>query len=458
MAEYDKPAPETQKPAGESAATPPKGSPETTTRPEATANGPVLLYPVLMELAERRERLNEASPELGRDIARLLRDGSDPSSHKSPEFRRDAANVVQDAEKALHERLPLAAETRKELSALAGTAPGVTNERVLALLQSTERIADDRLVRGIRDFAADVGTQPKQDTVTILGATENFENKVRLAARAEPIADTPKPADAITNAQSTNAAQARAQTAPVEKPTDSQRPSQDRQQPTPAVVQRNLMDTLFDGIRSGLRGVTEPTPGFDPPHTPMKDRIAAFEARIQTEKEDKLLARTEASGRATLEALQGLQNSAASVLIRINEAARNNPGGLEGVLSEMRPGGQFADLRTQFNASLNTDQGVAAAYDKAAASLARYGEQRPALDAVLAKRSDATNLAAKFDRLDAEIGEAAGGIPSRRDGKSMIEDLTKQVAEILSKAVDGVRAIFSRTASASPGPSPGMSP
>ena len=39
---------------------------------------------------------------------------------------------------------------------------------------------------------------------------------------------------------------------------------------------------------------------------------------------------------------------------RIREAARNNPGGMEGVLSEMRPGGRFADLRTQFNAPSNT--------------------------------------------------------------------------------------------------------
>src|ERR1700722_480405 len=98
-------------------------------------------------------------------------------------------------------------------------------------------------------------------------------------------------------------------------------------------------------------------------------------------------------------------------MTRINDAARNNPGGLEAVLSEMRPGGRFADLRTQFNAALDTDHSVSAAYDRAAGALAQYGRARPALDAIIAKRPDAANLTARFESLDAQIGGAASRTP-----------------------------------------------
>jgi hypothetical protein len=256
-------------------------------------------------------------------------------------------------------------------------------------------------------------------------------------------------------------------TAPIEETPGGghdRRSRPDNQQQTANVtIHRSAFDVLLGGLRGAIAGATE-TPGpLDPPHTPMAGRLTAFEAKIREEKGDKLFTRVEANGRAAIEALQGFQNgAAASIMTRISDAARNNPGGLEAVLSEMRPGGQFADLRTQFNAALNTDHGVSAAYDKAADALARYGKDRPALDAIIANRPDATNLNAKFESLDAQIGEAASSAPSRRDGKSMIEDLSRQIADLLMSAVDRVRAAFTRNptpgATANPSPSAGMSP
>jgi hypothetical protein len=46
---------------------------------------------------------------------------------------------------------------------------------------------------------------------------------------------------------------------------------------------------------------------------------------------------------------------------RIRVAARAEPGGIAAVLSEMRQGGRFADLRQQFNNALETGRGVMAA-------------------------------------------------------------------------------------------------
>jgi hypothetical protein len=128
----------------------------------------------------------------------------------------------------------------------------------------------------------------------------------------------------------------------------------------------------------------------------------------------------------------------------------------------MRVGGRFADLRQQFNNALETERGVTAAYDKAAAALARYGQQRLGIEQVIARRPDAANLSAKFEQMDAQIGEAAAGTPSRRDGKNMADDLAQKAAELLQRAVDAVRSAFGRSQSAEAtsraAPAPAMTP
>lgn len=192
----------------------------------------------------------------------------------------------------------------------------------------------------------------------------------------------------------------------------------------------------------------------------MGGRLQAFEKKLQRNKEDRALLRAEQSARAAFDALQGFRTGeAATVLSHIREAAKTDPGGMAGVLFEMRQGGRYADLRGQFNNALETRRGVTAAYDKAAAALAQYGNNRSTVDAIIAKRPDAINLSAKFEALDAEIGEAASSTPSRRDGKSMVDDLAKHIAELLSRAIDSVRSKFSRAAAAAAAPAhPGPSP
>ena len=147
---------------------------------------------------------------------------------------------------------------------------------------------------------------------------------------------------------------------------------------------------------------------------------------------------------------------------RIREAARSEPGGMATVLSEMREGGRFADLRQQFNNALQTERGVTAAYDTAAAALARYGQNRTEIEQVIARRPDAANLSPKFEQMDTQIGEAAASTASRRDGKTMVDDLAQKAAELLRRAVDTVRSAFGRSqpveATSRAAPAPAMSP
>jgi hypothetical protein len=174
------------------------------------------------------------------------------------------------------------------------------------------------------------------------------------------------------------------------------------------------------------------------------------------------LRRAERSGRAALDALAAYRTGEGAIVMnRIRAAARAEPGGMPEVLAEMRQGGRFADLRQEFNNALETERGGAAAYDKAAAALARYGQDRIGIEQVIARRRDATNLSAKFEQIDARIGEASANMPSRRDGKSMIDDLAQKAAELLSRAADAVRSAFNRgptgDAATRAAPAPSMS-
>jgi hypothetical protein len=194
----------------------------------------------------------------------------------------------------------------------------------------------------------------------------------------------------------------------------------------------------------------------------MADRITGFQQRMMEGRDEIALRNAEKSGRAAMEALDGFRTGeGATIMNRIRDAARSEPGGVAAVLSEMREGGRFADLRQQFNVALTDERGVAQAYDRAASALARYGQDRTTVDQAISRRPDAANLTARFEQMDAQIGEAAGGTPSRRDGKSMIEDLAKQAAELIQRAVDAVKSVFSRQPAAEAAtraaPAPSMS-
>jgi hypothetical protein len=209
------------------------------------------------------------------------------------------------------------------------------------------------------------------------------------------------------------------------------------------------------------RGTSNGAP-WDPMPTPFGARLSAFKAKMRNGRDGIVLGDAEKLGRAALDALQGFRTrEGAAVINRINAAARAEPGGMSAVLSEMREGGRFADLRREFNRALNDEKGFARAYDQAAAALARYGQARTGIEQIIARRPDAANLSAKFAQLDAQIGEAAGGTPSRRDGKAMLDDIAKAAAEIAQRAANSVLSLFSRSgpeASIVPAPAPGAGP
>jgi hypothetical protein len=133
---------------------------------------------------------------------------------------------------------------------------------------------------------------------------------------------------------------------------------------------------------------------------------------------------------------------------------------MQAVLSEMREGGRFAGLRSQFNADLVMERGAAAAWEKMAGGLQQYGADRTAVAAIGARQNNAAAPEGRFEKLDAEIGKATSAIPSKQDGKSVLDDLGEKLKEVLDRAVSAVKAAFTPSAdrsarvSASPSPAP----
>ena len=449
---------------------------DTTTKPDSQGKSAAAEKDPMRELLDRLERLAPmiapGDSSLARTLQNLSQRGADHEQRSQLGFRHEVAYALQDLEKSPLGRLELASAIRNEMTQLAGSAVGLTNERVQTLMGATGSIQDRNLVADIRDMGREVGRRVDQSTPEIDNRIDVLESRARL---------TPRAADAEVNARAPATrgpdAHNRSPSSPPNGPRDDHdgpggpggspngtrfngnqngNAYQNGNNQGQVTVQHPVLDTLLRAMRPDAR---QAQPPWEPPATPVADRLAANERRVQTQADDQTLASAERRGRAALEALQGFTNGeGAAVMGKIQAAAKTEPGGLPQVLAEMRDGGRFADLRKQFGNALFDDAGFAASYDKAAGALAAYGKTRTEIEPILARRPDATAFTQRLTEMDAEIGKAATETPSKTEGRSMMEDLAKQAGELLQRAIEAVKSAFSRSAapgtSSSPSPGP----
>lgn len=400
-------------------------------------------------------------------IQRLSEQAQQPARLEQPEFRRAVAYAVHEFEKTAPP-LAIAADARSELSRLALTMPGLKNERLQDLLKATPTVADLGVNESIRKTAAEVARLPHQDTPEILSRIEALEGRVRLARRVEP----PQPQVAAPAAGPETASPPQATvlgTAPEPGrqknggPAHAKSPGRDEQNAPHAQILINSpgANALLSVMTAAFgRRELPPAAPWDGPPASLSDRHERFESRMAARREDQALQTAERSGQAALEALQSFNSGpGARILGRIQDAAKTTPGGLPAVLSEMREGGRFADLRQEFNAALVAEKGFKSAYDRAASALASYGEDRAGVEQILARRPASDRMQAAFQRLDSEVGQAASLLPGRRDGKSAVDELGEKAREAITKALDAVRSVFGAgpSAQSSARPSAGAS-
>lgn len=169
------------------------------------------------------------------------------------------------------------------------------------------------------------------------------------------------------------------------------------------------------------------------------------------------LDQTEALGLKAQSALEAVQNTPASSVMReIAEAAKSEPNGMDGVLSEMRPGGRHEGLQSRFQAERSTNQAFAAQLKQAGEAVAAYGAHREKAADIGVQRGTEAQVEQRFNGLDSKIGELAKGVPGKEAGTSMVEDLSEKARELVKKAVEAVASVFRPSPSASASASPGL--
>ena len=220
---------------------------------------------------------------------------------------------------------------------------------------------------------------------------------------------------------------------------------------------------MRDILRAGRMPLPSQIERFAPPAAPVGVRISLFEQRLAEGRTHQLIQAAERSGVQAIEAAeQFIIGPGRGVLGKIEAAASTESGGMQAVLSEMRSGGRYADLRTEFDNAYQQDRNFAGAYDKMVESAARFGKDRMAVNANYASRSlDISQLDGRFQRAEEALGEAAAKTPGRTPGNSALDEMGEKLADLLRSAAEKVRTFFGKEVGAEANqqarPSPSMS-
>ncbi|WP_034999397.1 hypothetical protein [Beijerinckia mobilis] len=460
--------PETDKPEGKEAGAV-KPEADTTKAADSRAKSPDAPEPKKDDHDELRQlilqlsiiRADRSLPEkLDKSINDLTRDAITPGKLDDPTVRAKLAYAVQDVERS-GASLIMSQALRDQMREVATTLPNLRNEGMQALLKDTPNLLEQSLVGNIRNEAITIAKATNQHSEETNSKVAALENEARLAQRIPGRQQSQATTVEINSAERQ-----------VDKPapqTNTQAPAPSRQDATQV-----YSDPEITGVKLRLPGAaaeilsnlgperTKPE-NADTQRVSLFDRLSNYQANILGPRnEEKAIQRTFEAGAAANAALQDFSNGPGrAVMAKIEQAAKNDPDGMAGVLSEMRAGGRFADLRNQFDQALLTEKNLAASYDKATAALANYADKRAAIEPVIAKQPDASALTAKLQQVDASVGEKAEVLPGRKEGENALEELAKKASEAISKAVEKIQGAIQRftgnaehSASASPSPSP----
>ena len=436
-------------------------------RPEASeARDPI--HDLVARLNRDATQLAAKDPDLSRSVRQLAEAADRPGRADDANFRTRAAYALQDMERLGGPISTVPTALREEMTRLAAAAPGLQNDRLQDLVRSTKSLDDMQLVRDIRRTALEVAFQGgDQSGKLVMDRVEALENRARLGS-GPSTGPAERNQSQTTPPGPTSRSPAADESAPEPpgRKSDRRAPQSDSQPSTSEPSQQAGAERMVSGQGPGAlalalgalaRHAAKEVSDVRGQATSVVDRIARHGDSQQQQRDEATIQGAERSQRAALDALQAFQKGAGSnILTKIQDAAKSEPGGLQAVLSEMREGGRFSSLRSQFNADLALERGMSAAYDRVASSLQQYSGDRTAVEAIGARRGTGQALEARFEKMDAEIGKATAAIPSRGDGKSVLEDLGDKMREVLDRAVQAVKSAFTPgpRAASSPSPSP----
>ena len=445
--------------------------------PAATAtpagNEPDPIRDLLQKFDKVAALVGSQDPGMAAGLRKLVEQSATPGSTEQPMFRTQVAYMFQDVEKMTGSKsLGVPVELRSELTRLAATSPGLENERMKALVQSTPDVADRAVIRDVRRSAAGIaGMGDDQYSKAAQEMVEVLENRLRLATRFTPRQKTtPEP-----GANGLNIPQG-GPNAPLKTPTEGVRTAAspgdkgyatlDKPERGPRSAENTPPKSLMTGIMNNLRRPSSP-PNDDPPRNPwepapiaMKARVTAFEERLAAGRTDQHIRAAEASGEKLMQSIERFSaGPGAGVLGKIEAAASSEPGGMQTVMTEMQPGGRYATLRSEFDSALQKDRVFSASFSAIEKAALQYGQDRLTVNADYQARGlNPAKLDDRFLKAEGAIGRAAEKIPGRVPGQNIMAEMAEKVSQVLSRAVDKVRTMFAKDPDAGPRHNSGPKP
>jgi hypothetical protein len=379
----------------------PDGStPPTARRPADTSTHRDPIHDLIARLDRDASTIATKDPDLSRTIHQLAdAAGKRPDRVDDAAFRTRVAYALQDMEKLGGPITSVPQGLREEMGRLAVTAPGLQDERLKAMMQATPAMDDARLVRDIRALATTVGAgRAPENGPPVRDLTDALENRVRLSPPA------PGPAPSGADQHSSAPDDRRPTGSSSERENAGRSPGADSAGPRPEFMREGARPSpatpansaqpqatitargprvVAQALAALARHAQQENPSWDRQPTSVVDRSARHENVFQQRRDEATILGAEKSQRTAMEAIQAFaQGPTSNILTKIQDAAKAEPGGMQAVLSEMREGGRFASLRSQFNADLVAERGAAAAWDRMAGSLQQYGADRSAVAAI----------------------------------------------------------------------------
>ncbi len=150
----------------------------------------------LMNRVATDTKLALLNPDLAGMVGKLAEQATEPERLSQPSYRTGAAYAVQDLEKYSGGKpISMPQELRTELTTLAGTSPGLQNERMQALVAKTAELDDRGLVLDIRRAAQQVARiDPAREVPEVLNMIEVLERRSGVIRAPEVIVSNDDPA------------------------------------------------------------------------------------------------------------------------------------------------------------------------------------------------------------------------------------------------------------------------
>jgi hypothetical protein len=417
----------------------------------------------MVELLEQMKKIAEQMPgeegrKLLREINQFLQNSSDQQTLQNNRFRTEVAFFALQFEKASDSQLGMPGALRRELAER--TARNPEQAPATGAQDRAANVAQDNYMPR-RQFAQNA---PQASSLGRQGATPQEPETARLVAggvRSSFMDGVARIVDTLASRKTDSATPSEPappppQAAPrenVANPAETRQTQAERRSWTTEPERQNYAGKAAVEAAFGTAKPTEdarrqmdaspPWPLNQGSGETLANRIArkareGAEARLDSE-----IARTQQAGKNAAAAIEELvAGPARGIHAKISAAAQSEPGGIHTVISEMRPDGKYAGLRSEFDGALLQNEAFAKSYDKAVGALQQYGNQKLSLEQRFDQfQQDRGILEEKLGGIEEGLA-AAAVLPGKEPGKSMIEELGEKLNEFFKKVFDNVKQAF----------------